>query len=433
LTSTRGGIVQSVVPGSIAEEAGILPGDVIAGISGRPIRDVIDYRFYCAEELIEVEVRRGDETILIEIEKDPDEPLGIEFEEELFDGIKECGNACVFCFVDQLPSGMRSPLYIKDDDYRLSFLHGNFVTLTNTNENDIKRIIEQRLSPLYVSVHAADPKIRSQMLGAQPPDILYQLNRLSAAGIEIHTQIVLCPGINDGKVLEQTVTALAAVKPGVRSIGIVPIGITKYAPKYLRAVDIETAQEVIAKVGRWQSEFKKQRGSRLVWASDEMYIAAGEEVPSARSYEGYPQFENGIGILRRFIDKESSALRRLSGAKAKKNRIMIVTGELAAPALRNFAKRVNGVCEANVKVEAVENRFFGRSVTAAGLITGGDIIEQLSASTDVRECDILIPLVMLRDGRFLDDITLNEVSDALGCRIKAIEPDPGALADEIIN
>ena len=431
MTSTHGGIVQSVVPGSIAEEAGIIPGDVIVTVNGNPIRDVIDYRFYCADEFIEVEVRRGDEVTLIEIEKEPDETLGVEFGEELFDGVRECGNACMFCFVDQLPGGMRQSLYIKDDDYRLSFLHGNFVTLTNVGESDIQRIIEQRLSPLYVSVHATNQEIRSRMLGAKSPDIIKQLNRLSAAGIEIHTQIVLCTGINDGEILEQTVMNLAAVEPGVRSIGIVPVGITKYAAGNLRAVDAAAARSIIADVERWQNEFKNKRGGRLVWASDEIYIAAGQKVPSARNYEGYPQLENGIGILRQFIDKEHRAIRRLRGAEIQKECVIALTGELAAPTLRNFAQRIKGECGADIRVEAVENCFFGRSVTAAGLITGSDIIKHLSKLSDVRGCDVLIPSVMLRDGRFLDDIAPQDVYQSVGCRITSIEPTPMALVESI--
>lgn len=429
------GRVASVEPGSIAEEAGILPGDLIISINGHKLADIIDYRFYSTEEEIDVLVRRGDEEAVISIEKDYDDPLGIEFEDELFDGVRECGNRCIFCFVHQLPRGMRRSLYLRDDDYRLSFLHGNFVTLTNVAEDDLKRIIEQRLSPLYVSVHTTEPELRQQMIQSRnAPDIMQQLQTLAEGGIILHTQIVICPGTNDRDHLARTVKDLASLYPQVASIGIVPVGLTKHrraSLPHIELIDTEGARQIIRQVRAWQKEFRKQFGTRLVWASDELYLVAGIKVPSAASYEGYPQIENGIGLVRQFIDDLRRTAKRFPERLPYHLRATLVTSTLAAPVVEELADVLNRIENLRVKVVPIINEFFGESVTVAGLITGKDIKDRLMKA-DVGDV-VTIPSVMLRDGVFLDDMTVDELSAALNRPVIAVEPRPTALVKSLIH
>ncbi|MEN6371483.1 MAG: DUF512 domain-containing protein [Armatimonadota bacterium] len=434
MTEVFGGKVAKIESRSIAEEAGILPGDIVVSINGHPISDIIDYRFYLADEDINLIVRRGEEEAEISIEKDYDDPLGIDFEDELFDGVRTCGNRCLFCFVHQLPQGMRPSLYLRDDDYRLSFLHGNFVTLTNVDEKDIDRIIEQRLTPLYVSVHSTDPKLRSSIIrNEHAPDIMQQLHTLAAGKITIHTQIVVCPGVNDGKKLEQTIHDLASLYPGVASIGVVPVGLTRHrlAGPAIDAMDPVAAGKIVQQVRRWQKKLRKDFGSRLVWASDELYLASGIPVPSASSYEGFPQLENGIGIVRQFIDDTRKTIARLPERIPHPVKATVVTSTLATPIIEEFTSELNKVEDLHVYVAPIMNEFFGESVTVTGLLTGKDIINQLKGH-DLGDF-VLIPTVMLRDGVFLDNITLSELSEALSCPAAVIEPTPSALADKLIG
>jgi len=434
LTRLCGGKVASVEPGTIADEAGILPGDLIISINGHPLYDIIDVRFYSAEEQIEVAVRRGEDQFLISVDKDYDEPLGAAFQDELFDGVRTCGNRCIFCFVHQLPRGMRRSLYLKDDDYRLSFLHGDFVTLTNVSDRDMGRIVEQRLSPLYVSVHSTEPELRSEMLrGRKAPDVIRQLGTLGRAGITIHTQIVICPGTNDGPHLERTIRDLSSLYPGVASIGIVPVGLTRHrqSEPAVQAVDADGAREIVLRVRRWQREFKRRLGTRLVWASDELYLLAGLPVPSAWAYEGFPQIENGIGLVRRFLDDARRVARRLPRRVPHPIRATIVTSTLAAPLLDELACELNRVEGLEVRVQAVRNEFFGETVTVAGLLTGGDIRRQLSGH-DLGDL-VILPAVMLREGEFLDDVRLDELESALETPVIAVRPTPGDLAQALVG
>lgn len=434
LTEAKGGIVSYVEPDSIAEEAGILPGDILVSINGHQLTDIIDYRFYSAEEDVDLLVRRDGEEAVISVEKDDDEPLGMEFTDELFDGVRTCGNRCIFCFVSQLPKGMRRTLYIKDDDYRLSFLHGNFVTLTNVSKSDITRVIEQRLTPLFVSVHTTEPALRTAMVrGKVMPDVMEQLRALSAGGITLHTQIVLCPDVNDEEHLRQTVHDLSSLYPSVASIGIVPVGLTTHrqtSPK-LTSIDPTGAAEVIRKVRGWQRDFKSQFGTRLVWASDELYLVSGFPIPSAESYEGYPQIENGIGLVRRFVEDEKKALRRLPLRFPKPTKVTAITSTLAAPVLQTFADKVNRVKNLDMEVAVIKNHFFGETVTVAGLITGTDIRDQLSGR-DLGDM-VIIPATMLRDGAFLDDITVGQLSNALGKPVVAVPPMPSGLTTALAD
>jgi putative radical SAM enzyme (TIGR03279 family) len=434
LTKLHNGIVSSVDPDSIAEEAGILPGDIVVSINGHDLTDIIDYRFYSAEEDVDLLLRRGDEEAIISIEKDFDDPIGITFENELFDGVRTCKNRCVFCFVNQLPTGMRRSLYLKDDDYRLSFLHGNFVTLTNVDDTDIERIIEQRLSPLYISVHATEPDVRNRMLlGKKSPDIMGQLAKLADGGISLHTQIVLCPGLNDGKHLERTVRDLASFHPAVASIGIVPVGLTMHrkAMNEIKVVDADDAREIIRKVRWWQREFAIRGGSRLVWAADELYLLSGTQVPSDASYEWYPQLENGIGLVRRFMDNTRRTLMKIPKRLPHPVTATIVTSTLAATLLNSFADKLNQTENLSVTVAPIVNHFFGEEVTVAGLITGKDILEQLKGQ-DIGDM-VLVPSVMIRDEAFLDDITISELAAGLGKPVIAVEPLPSGVLKALIN
>lgn len=436
----RGGIVDSVEPGSPSERAGVRPGDVVLSVNGRKLRDVIDYQFYCAdEEILRFEVApHGDPgaTRVATMSCEPGEGIGLTFTEPTFAPIRECNNHCPFCFIDQLPDSMRSSLYIRDDDYRYSFLFGNFVTLTNLNERDWERLAEQRLSPLYVSVHATDLAMRRLLLGnIRAPDIMAQLARLFALGIRVHTQVVTCPGMNDGQVLEQTVMNLANHFPNVLTIGVVPVGLTRTPKEILAgpgascsrilpsAADLplrtflpDEARAVVRQVRGWQRTFRRQYDTSLVYASDEFYLLSGEPVPSAASYDGYPQYENGIGMVRDLIDDWRRLRRRLT--RGEPSRISgvsatLVCAEMIADVLGGLVSEWRDLTRARVELAILPNQFFGPRVRVSGLLTGRDII----AGAHRYSGDILIlPSVMLdKTGtRLLDGYTPAELSARLG-------------------
>lgn len=407
-------LITSVAPGSPAAAAGIAPGDRLVAIDGRPVRDYIDYRFLAAEERVEIEVLKPDGAPrAVIIEKHPDQDLGLDFASDLFDGMRICRNKCLFCFYDQLPKGLRRSLYVKDDDFRLSFLHGNFVTLTNLSRADFARICEQRLSPLYISVHATDIEVRRRILGnPRAANIVTLMRRFARCGIEMHAQIVLCPGVNDGEILEQTVRDLAGLHPAVLSIAIVPVGLTAHRgglPE-LQPVDAAGAREVIARVRAWQPEFLAQLGSRLIYAADEMYLLAGEEFPPADEYEGFPQCDNGVGMARLFLEElEATDFTRAAGLV-----VTLLTGVLARGLVEKLADRMreHGV---SADVVAVENRLLGPSITVAGLMAGEDV----AAALDGRPLGdvIALPSTTLRDCEFLDSVKTEELSRRLGKRI----------------
>jgi putative radical SAM enzyme (TIGR03279 family) len=310
----EGGVIDSVREGSLADEIGLIPGDRVTAIDGRELRDLVDFQFLAAEERIALEVVRGDEALVIDLEKDPDEDLGIEFQDAAFDGVMTCNNSCFFCFLKGNPKGLRKTLYVKDDDYRLSFFHGNFVTLTNLTEDDWARMAEQRMSPLNVSVHATEPELRRYLLGNRSaPDICDQLRRLGSVGIEANTQVVLCPGVNDGAALDRTIDDLTALYPTVRNVSVVPVGATTFAEERIErgthADEVEGctpehARAIIEQVTPYQRRLRKQHGRTLVYLADEYYITAGAQIPPASHYDGFPQFENGIGMARSLIARQ---------------------------------------------------------------------------------------------------------------------------------
>lgn len=427
----RAARVAKILPGSIAEELELQPGDLLCAIDGEVLTDYIAYRFAIAEEVITLEIARGDECVEIEIEKEADEDLGIVFDGDVFDGVRACSNKCVFCFEEQMPAGMRPGLRLRDDDFRLSFLHGNFLTLTNLSRADKARIIREHLSPLFVSIHATDLDVRRRMLrNARAGDILIALRELAAGGIEFHAQIVLCPGWNDGEVLEHTLIELSALYPALLSVGIVPVGLTAHRTEgpELRAVTRDDAVAVLACVERWQTKLLAQVGTRLVYAADEFYLSAGHPFPPAVAYEGFPQKENGIGLARRFLDA-ADALPLPDTLPAGK--VTLATGVLAAPLLERFAARLRAACAVDVEVIAVPSQFYGGGVSVAGLLTGSDFLAAL-AGRELGRLLILPAASLNADGVFLDDITPAALEASLGATVRFCAG-PGQIVEALMQ
>lgn len=418
------GRIMGVAAGSIAEEVGIAAGDVLQGIDGHPIMDLLDYQYYSQDQNISLEIKKPDgEDWLIEIEKDEGEDLGIFFEGVIFDRMKRCRNRCVFCFVDQLPGKMRKTLYVKDDDYRYSFLQGNFITLTNLKKADWEKLIKLHLSPLYVSVHCLNPQRRACMLNnPRAADIKLQLQRLYDAGIEVHTQVVLCPGINDGKVLQETIEGLAAFYPSVRSVGIVPVGLTGHRDKLaaLQPVSEKQAAELIKEIDAYQKSFRSQFDIGFVYLADEFYIKTGWDIPPAAYYDDYQQIENGIGLARQMLDELDGIQGHLPKA-APPGEYIIATGKAAAPVLNMVVQRLQKIRGIKLELLIVPNHYFGGMVTVAGLITGSDIIKALGDKHRGR--NIILPRVMLKESSdlFLDNLTVGQIEEQSGAMIKVVE------------
>lgn len=403
-------IVQ-VRPGSLAERLGLEPGDTVLSVNGEKVNDLIDFKFLTAEEVIILAVKkRSGSTVCLKLLKTPDADPGLEF--PLFP-IKRCRNRCIFCFVDQMPPGCRKSLYVKDDDFRASFLYGNYITLCSLTDSDRGRIFRQRLSPLYISVHTTDPDLRSRMLGNQnAPDIMAELRRLAAGGIRIHAQIVLCPGINDGKRLTKTLEDLAGLAPAVSSIAVVPVGLTSHRKGLspLKPFTRAQARAVLKTVAALGKSYKRKFGTRLVFAADEFFIKAGEPVPPAVFYEDFPQIENGVGMVADFMRKASST--RLPSRIAPLQ-ATLVTGASFGPTLKSLLRRFGTIEGLTVRPVIVPNRFFGPSVTVAGLLTGGDILSALRGKKlgDL----VVIPSNALKEDEdvFLDGMSLAELQKAL--------------------
>jgi putative radical SAM enzyme (TIGR03279 family) len=337
---------------------------------------VVDYYYYGADEELEVEMERAGERLALHVQREYGEELGLEFAEDVFDGIRRCGNRCFFCFVNQMPPGMRQSLYIKDDDYRYSFLHGNFITLSNWTEDDWERVAEQHLSPLYISVHTTDPELRRRMF-ANPrlPDIGRQLRRLAQLGIEMHTQIVVLPGLNDGAQLDHTLDELAWLYPAIRSIGVVPVGLTKYHPAGLRLLTAEEEQAIIERIMARQAENRRRIGVALVYPSDELYLRVGFPVPPAEEYDGFPQLENGIGLVRQLLDEWQKI--KSDDVLPRQGRGVAVCGTLIAPSLEQILQELRHSTQLDIRAVPVENAFFGSGVTVSGLLVGDDVVEAL--------------------------------------------------------
>ena len=434
--SIRPALITNVIPDSIGAEIGFEAGDSIVAINGQKPRDLIDYQFLCADEFLELEVldTKG-KTHKLEIEKDYDEDLGVEFETALFDGLIQCNNRCPFCFIDQQPPGKRETLYLKDDDYRLSFLYGSYLTLTNLTQKEWERIEQMRLSPLYVSVHATEPEVRIRLLkNLRAGKILEQIKWFQERRLQIHAQVVVCPGINDGEHLERTLFDLAKFHtgniPAVASVAVVPVGLTRFRPAEdeLIAVTAQKAREVIEQVqkiqvllskGKGGTKAKKQKSkSRCIWLADEWFLIAGLDLPSAEDYEDYPQIGNGVGSIRQFIQQFETAFEKLQPMQVEPERKLVwVVGNAVEKAFEPIVQQLNQIPGLSVNMTALCSRYWGQSITVTGLLTGQDLLEALQGR-DLGD-GILLPSVMLKQGepRFLDDMTVEQLASLLKTRI----------------
>ena len=418
--------ITKVLPDSIAEEIGFESGDAILSINGTSPRDLIDYRYLCADEYLELEVIDTTGKIhQVEIEKDYDADLGLEFETALFDGLIQCNNRCPFCFIDQQPPGKRASLYFKDDDYRLSFLYGSYLTLTNLSEKEWHRIEQMRLSPLYVSVHATEPHIRTRLLkNSRAGQIMSQLQWFQQTRLQIHAQVVVCPGINDGQHLERTLLDLASFHtgdiPAVASVAVVPVGLTRFRPSEDELIPVSQGKaiEVITQVQQMQTQFQQQFGSNVAWLADEWFLIARQELPPESHYEDYPQIGNGVGSIRLFIKEfQTVASQMLPTAIGKPQRLTWVVGNAVEQAFQPLVQQLNSVTGLEVNLMALRSEYWGQEITVTGLLTGQDLLAGL-CNRDLGDA-ILLPSLMLKhdDTRFLDDMTVEEVSDKLQTRI----------------
>ena len=421
-------VVASVESGSIGEELGFEPGDQLLSINGVRPRDLIDYRYLIVEEELTLEVRdSAGELHCVELEKDADDGLGLGFTEALFDGLRQCTNRCPFCFIDQQPPGHRDSLYLKDDDYRLSFLYGSYLTLTNLSDADWERIEQQRLTPLFVSVHATDPDLRSTLLeNPRAGKLLQQLEWFAQRKLQIHAQVVVCPGLNDGDALLNTLRDLARFAgvewPAVLSAAVVPVGLTRFRPPGdgLRAVTPEDARRVIDAVEPLQSEFQGRFGSRFVWLSDEWYLIAGRPLPPRLSYEDLPQQENGVGTIRAFLESLDEATESLPERVVEPLRSSWVVGRLVDQALATVTERLNGIEGVSLQMHGLPSPYWGQDQVVTGLLTGQDLLDGLK-DQDLGD-QLLLPSVMLRQGQpvFLDDMTLDQVQAQLPVPIRIV-------------
>jgi putative radical SAM enzyme (TIGR03279 family) len=434
----RAHIIKTVEAGSIAEEMNVRPGDVLLEINKSPVQDIIEYKYLINEEYIEVLIQKpSGEQWLLEIDKEFHEDLGLVFETGLMDLGKRCKNKCMFCFIDQLPGGMRESLYFKDDDSRLSFLQGNFISLTNLETEDIDRIIKYRISPLNISVHTTEPQLRSKLLGnPKAGEAIKLMSLFLEHGLVLNCQIVLCPGLNDGQHLEKSLRDLESMGRGIDSIGVVPVGITKYREglyplKYFNKEDANNALNI---VGKWQKRFLHRYGSRIVYAADELYLKAGLPLPAAGAYEHFPQLENGIGMMALFREQFESQYKMTAWDKQRPRKVSVATGQAAY----GFVKKITAMIEgsaAHLKADVypITNNFFGETIDVAGLVTGRDLINQL-AGINLGD-KLLIPQSMLKSGEdiFLDDISVTEVQGRLNTKVEICQVHGGEFLRKIVR
>lgn len=408
-----------MLPGSPAERAGLSKGDVLLSIDGEPVIDLVDYEHLTASDRLTLEIiKENGSCEQIDLEKEDYEPLGLSFATSLMDNMRTCKNHCVFCFIDQMPKGGRSSLHVKDDDWRMSFVMGNYVTLTNLDERELDRVIRRRVSPLYISLHASDPEVRRAMMkNPHAGDILPQLKRLADAGLQFHLQIVLCPGLNDGDVLRRSIDDMLLLYPQARSLAVVPVGLTRHRDKLypLRTFTREEAEATIDEIEARQAELLREHGTRFVFLADEWYTLCGRSLPAYDAYEGFPQIENGVGLLRLFEGDMLEALEEKKPLKRAKR--FLAAGGTSAQAFFAESYRQLLPYHITLDVRAIRNRFFGESVTVGGLITGGDLVEQLMGEDFGRA--LLIPRTMLKadEELFLDGMRKSEAEKKLGTRI----------------
>ena len=430
-------IIKEIEPGSIAEELGIEPGDKLISINDQEIEDVFDYHFYVNDEELVLLIEKPDgEEWELEIEKDFEEDLGIIFEQGLMDEYRSCRNKCMFCFIDQMPKGMRDTLYFKDDDSRLSFLQGNYITLTNMSDHDVERIVRYHLEPINISFHTTNPELRCKMLNNRfAGDALKKVKKFYEGGIQMNGQIVLCRGINDGEELERSIRELSKYLPYLQSVSVVPAGLTKYREGLypLEPFTKAEAEHVIDTIERWQKKFYEEYDLHFIHASDEWYILADREVPEEDRYDGYLQLENGVGMLRLLQNEFEEVYEDLEGDDRVRE-VSLATGGLAYPYILSMAERIQEIYP-NVKVHVykIRNDFFGELITVSGLITGQDLIAQLKEQKLGNT--LILPCNMLRDGEevFLDDITLSDLKDSLQVEVNVVKSSGQALIDAMIN
>ncbi len=430
-------IVSAVAPGSIAEELEIEPGDVLVSVNGQEPEDVFDYRYLMNEEEVLVVIRKPDgEEWELEIEKEYEDDLGMEFENGLMDDYRSCRNKCMFCFIDQLPKGMRDTLYFKDDDSRLSFLQGNYLTLTNMSEHDLEKIIYYNLSPINISFQATNPELRCKMLHNRfAGDVMDKVRRLKEAGIMMNGQIVLCRGVNDGEELDRSIRDLVTLMPELQSVSVVPVGLTRYRDGLypLEPFTKEDACKVLDLIHSWQEKLLKEYGTHFIHAGDEWYILAERPIPEETTYDGYLQLENGVGMVRLLKEEVDAYLKKLPGDD-RKRRVTIATGELAAPYLREHVASIRGKYpNVEVQVITVKNEFFGGKITVAGLLTGQDLVNQLKGK-DLGE-ELLLTTNMLKSDEpvFLDDMTVEQLQTALQIKVSIVESSGNDFVNCILN
>ena len=430
-------VISRVLPGSIGEELELEPGDILAEINHQLVEDVFDYRYLMNDEYIELLIEKADGEIWeLEVEKDYDEDLGIEFENGLMDEYRSCSNHCMFCFIDQMPPGMRETLYFKDDDSRLSFLQGNYVTLTNMSQDDIQRVIKYHLSPINVSFQAMNPELRCKMLHNRfAGDALKKVDQLYEAGIIMNGQIVLCKGVNDGEELEYSLEKLSEYAPVLQSVSVVPVGLTKFRDGLypLESFEREDAIRVLEQIHRWQDKMYQKHGIHFIHASDEWYILAGQTLPEEERYDGYLQLENGVGMLRLLDTEVQEAIENRPGDE-KPRSVTVATGKLAAPYIEECLRKISTKYpKLEYEVITIRNNFFGEKITVSGLITGTDLKEQL-LKRELGE-RLLIPCNMLRSGEnvFLDDLTVEEISEALGREIIIVDEGGEDLVSSVLD
>ncbi len=427
------GLISGIVPQSIAEELELQAGDLLLSINGMPVTDIIDYDFLTADEYLELEIKLvAGETVIFEVEKDFDEPLGLIFAADVFDGIKSCANHCLFCFIDQQQPAPRDSLLLKDDDYRMSFLEGNFITATNLRPQDYQRIQSMRLSPLYISVHATDPKLRKELLGfKKDAAILPILQKLIGYGCELHTQIVLCPDINDGAVLAKTIADLRALHPGVRSAAVVPVGLTRFQTNpRLRLFAQEEAASLLRYLEGVQQECLAQYGDPFVFPADELYVKAGLPFPDAALYGDFAQIENGIGMAALFLADWQKVGQTLPKSLPLSKKTAILTGVNGAAVLRPALEEWIAASSGMLELIVAENSFYGPTVTATGLLTGSCLCKAVAPGQYQR---VLIPENMLKfDSQlFLDDMTVAQVAQALQAEVLVVPTTATALAERL--
>jgi putative radical SAM enzyme (TIGR03279 family) len=432
------GLVQAVFPGSLGDELGIRPGDRIVSVEGRPVMDALDFQFHAQADRAMFEIEREGKTQRFELLLEGDEFWGITFADPTFDGVRICENACPFCFIKQIPKGMRKSLYVMDDDFRYSMLYGSFVTLTNLSEADWQRIEEQRLSPMHVSVHATNPELRIALVGNPLGGrILEDLARLERAGIDFHAQLVLCPGVNDGEEMERSLRDLSAF-PNLLSIAGVPVGLTKHGLARqskqmrlsrtcmrllpgkqisVRRYEPEEAVEIIAQAEKWQARFRKEKGTTFFYLGDEFYLMTGRPVPTSVQYDGFPQIEDGIGITRHFLENLDTHIRRSKPGTLQSTKGTVACGTLIGPTMREAVDRFNRHSGSDLDVAIIENNFFGAEINISGLITGRDLIAGLSGRTGDGPVYISSRMISDRTHTLLDDLTVSEVGDTIGAPV----------------